>query len=132
MITSHGRQSIPTPFLIKSWPKPLSDECISSKVIELPTCYNEIQSQLESSGNILTRVITWNQQAKDLPKDEDLARLLFPHKYHLVVLGTQECENSFTRSIISPSKPRWEACLQRVLGADYDVLRSHSLQASHL
>lgn len=133
MITSTGRQSIPFPFLFKSWPKPLSDECASSTIPELPTSHEEIQSQVESSGDILIRVVTWNQQAKEPPHPEYLAKLLFPHKYHLCVVGTQECENNFAKSFINSSKPRWEKCLEDSLGsADYEVLRSHSLQASHM
>ena len=132
MITSAGRQSIPTPFLIKSWPKPLSDECISSKLIDLPNCREEILSRVETSGDILIRVVTWNQQAKEPPRPDYLAKLLFPQKYHLVAFGTQECENSIAKSIIIPSKPKWTRCIEEALGEDYQVLCSHSLQASHM
>jgi hypothetical protein len=132
MITSSGRQSIPTPFLNKSWPKPLSDESASSIITELPTCHEEIQSQVEASGDILIRIVTWNQQAREPPHPEYLAQLLFPQKYHLIVVGTQECENTFAKSIIMPTKPKWESCLEGALGSDYEVLRSHSLQASHM
>ena len=47
---------------------------------------------------------------------------------------SRECENSFAKSIIQPAKPVWERCLESALGCseDYDVLRSHSLQASHM
>lgn len=124
MITSSGRQSVPTPFLLKSWPQPLSDECISSKTIALP--------QVESTGHILIRVVTWNQQAKEPPSPDYLAELLFPHKYHLVAFGSQECENSFAKSILVPSKPKWTRCLEEALGEDYSSIVSHSLLASHM
>ena len=81
----------------------------------------------------MIRIVTWNQQAKEPPQAEYLTKLLFPKKYHIVVVGTQECENSFAKSIIMPTKPKWESCLENALGSDdYDVLRSHSLQGSHM
>ena len=131
MITSSGRQSVPTPFLLKSWPQPLSDECISSKSIDIP-CQEEILSKVETTGHILIRVVTWNQQAKEPPSPDCLAKLLFPHKYHLVAFGSQECENSFAKSILVPSKPKWTKCLEEALGDTYQILCSHSLLASHM
>jgi hypothetical protein len=99
---------------------------------ELPSNFKKIQFQLETSGDILIRVVTWNQQARESP--ECLTKLLFPHKYHIVAVGTQECENSFAMSMIQPAKPNWESCLESALGCseNYDILRSHSLQASHM
>ena len=132
MIVPSRSQSIPSPFLAKSWPRPLCDASASSSIGNLPSCHKKIQFQLETSGDILIRVVTWNQQARESP--ECLTKLLFPHKYHIVAVGTQECENSFAKSIIQPAKPVWESCLESALGCseDYDILRSHSLQASHM
>ena len=132
MIAPSRSQSIPSPFLNKSWPRPLCDASASSSIGDLPSCHKKVQSQLQTSGDILIRVVTWNQQARESP--ECLTKLLFPHKYHIVAVGTQECENSFAKSIIQPAKPVWESCLESALGCseDYDILRSHSLQASHM
>lgn len=126
------RICLPSPFLNKSWPQPLCDTAASSSIGDLLSTYKQIQSQLETSGDILIRVVTWNQQARESP--ECLTKLLFPHKYHIVAVGTQECENSFFKCMIQPAKPNWESCLESALGCseDYDILRSHSLQASHM
>ncbi len=81
----------------------------------------------------MIRIVTWNQEANDTPTPEELTKILFPcRRYHIIAVGTQECENSFTKSIISPSKVKWEATLEEALGMDYDVVRSHSLQALHV
>ena len=108
-----GRQSLPTPLLLKSWPRPLSDDCTSSLVEELPPTYEEIKSHVEMTGDVLIRIVTWNQQARPAPPPEELAKLLFPcRKYHVVAVGTQECENTFAKSIIVPTKKKWEAALE--------------------
>jgi hypothetical protein len=81
----------------------------------------------------MIRIVTWNQEAKETPTPEELTNILFPcRKYHIIAVGTQECENTFAKSIITPSKAKWEATLEAALGMDYDVVRSHSLQTSHI
>lgn len=132
--SSHlGLQSIPSPLLLKSWPRPLTDEFASSSVEELPTTYEEIKSQVESLGDILIRVVTWNMQAKEAPSSVELEKHIFPsRRYHVIVVGSQACENSFVKSVIVPTKAKWEAVLEGALGTDYDALHSHSLQASHM
>ena len=123
---------LPTPLLLNNWPRPLDDR-VSTPSKELPPTYEEIKSHVETTGEILIRVVTWNQQARPPPPPEELARLLFPsRKYHIVAIGTQECENSFAKSIVVPSKAKWEATLEAALGTDYDAIHSHSLQASHI
>jgi hypothetical protein len=56
--------------------------------------------------------------------------------HNTIPFRSRECENSFAKSIIQPAKPVWESCLESALGCseaeDYDILRSHSLQASHM
>ncbi|KAL3827670.1 hypothetical protein ACHAXA_000543 [Cyclostephanos tholiformis] len=92
-----------------------------------------MRSKVEATGDILIRLVTWNQEAREPPSSDVLAKHLFPHhSYHVVVVGTQECENTFAKSIIVPTKLKWEALLKEALGANYDVIRSHSLQASHI
>ena len=128
-----GIHRLPTLLQLKSWPRPLSDDCASSPVEELPPTYEEIKSHVEMTGDILIRIVTWNQQARPTPAPDELAKLLFPcRKHHIVAVGTQECENSFAKSIIVRSKAKWEATLEEALGTDYDAIHSHSLQASHI
>lgn len=126
------RQSIPTSLLLNNWPRPLSDEAFTSTK-ELSPTYEDMRSQVEGTGDILIRLVTWNLEAREPPTPEVLARHLFPElSYHVVVVGTQECENTFAKSIIVPNKVKWEALLHAALGMDYYVMRSHSLQASHI
>jgi len=128
-----GRESLPTPLLLNSWPRPLSDDRASSPIEELPPTYEEIARRLKDEGDLLIRIVTWNQQARTPPPPEEMAKLLFPcRKFHVVAVGTQECENSFAKSVIVPRKEKWEAALESAMGTDYDVVRSHSLQASHI
>ena len=128
-----GRLSVPSQLLMKSWPRPLSDDCISSLVEELPPTYEEVKHTVETVGDIFIRIVTWNQQAREPPPPEELAKHLFPcRRYHVIVVGTQECENTFAKSILLPSKAKWEAALEKALGTDYDALHSHALQALHM
>ena len=98
----------------------------------------EIGSRSEAGGGggvaeLLLRVVTWNQQARPPPGSEDLIRSLFPPGgHHVVAVGCQECENTFSRSVISPLKARWERALKDAVGTDYGMVRSHSLQATHM
>lgn len=95
----------------------------------MPSTYEEIKSRVETTGDILIRVVTWNQEAREPPSSDVLSKLLFPRRrYHVIAVGTQECENSFAKSILVPSKAKWEAALELVLGSDFDVIRSHALQ----
>lgn len=126
------RSSVPMSLLLNSWPQPLSDDHPSIQIDDLPPTYEEVKNEAERKG-ILLRIVTWNQQARDPPPAEELETYLFHcRKYHVIAVGTQECENTFAKSIIVPSKTKWETTLQRVLGTDYDALHSHSLQASHM
>ncbi len=126
------RSSVPLALLLNSWPQPLSDDRSSIPIDNLPPTYEDVKNEAESKG-ILVRIVTWNQQARDPPPAEELETHLFPcRKYHVIAVGTQECENTFAKSIIVPSKAKWESTLQSVLGTDYDALHSHSLQASHM
>ena len=125
-------QHIP-PRLISNWPRPLSDEAFTFPSKDLPSTFEERRSKFEETGDFLIRLVTWNQEAREPPMPDVLAKHLFPDRtYHVVVVGTQECENTFAKSIIVPSKVKWEALLKAALGLDYDVIRSHSLQASHI
>ncbi|KAL3761239.1 hypothetical protein ACHAWU_007056 [Discostella pseudostelligera] len=127
------RLSLPALLRPQVWPHPLSDDATSSQINEFPPTYERIKSHVHATGDIMIRVVTWNQEAKETPTPEELAKILFPsRKYHIIAVGTQECENTFAKSIITPSKVKWEAMLESALGMDYDVVRSHSLQTSHI
>ncbi len=56
----------------------------------------------------------------------------YNQKFHIIAIGTQECENSFTKSILNPLKTNWERCCSDALGDDYVFIQGHALQASHL
>jgi len=128
-----GRQSIPTPLLLKNWPRPLSDDASSSPITNLPSTYEEISRHVENTGEILIRIVTWNQEARQPPSPHELSKLLFPrNKYHVIAVGTQECENTIAKSVFFPSKKHWESTLETAIGENYTVIRSHSLQASHI
>lgn len=49
-------------------------------------------------------------------------------RFHLYVIGTEECERSIAQSAVNASKRVWEAFLANVLGPMYVPLRSHTLQ----
>ncbi|KAL3801972.1 hypothetical protein HJC23_010316, partial [Cyclotella cryptica] len=133
-LSLHNTSNLPTTLLLKkSWPPALSDEYASSSIDELSPTYEEIKRQVENVGDILIRIVTWNQQAREPPSPEDLAKHLFQsRRYHIIVVGTQECENTFAKSILNPSKAKWEERLEAALGTDFDAVHSHSLQASHI
>ena len=52
--------------------------------------------------------------------------------HHLIVIGTQECENSISKSILNPIKEKWEKSCIEALGDNYLFLQGHALQATHL
>jgi len=52
--------------------------------------------------------------------------------FHIVAIGTQECENSISKSFFFPGKEKWEKICRGVLGGEYELIRGHALQASHL
>jgi hypothetical protein len=56
----------------------------------------------------------------------------YHHHHHLIIVGTQECENSISKSILNPIKERWEKCCIEALGEEYMLVQGHALQASHL
>lgn len=135
-----------------SWPEPLNDEsAIKSK--QIPVTSNDIgidqmKLQIHETNTISIRIITWNQQAKPIPSpihNSEIYNQLFltlssvsstatiEYLYHhLIVIGTQECENSISKSILKPMKEKWERSCIDALGDDYMFLQGHALQASHL
>ena len=117
------------------WPPPFDDEvAIQNNTLHLlPSDRSQIIQEVETSSKITVRSITWNQQAQELPSIEILREHLLPRRYyHVIAVGTQECENSITKSILYPSKDNWEKTCRDALGDEYELVRGHSLQASHL
>lgn len=73
------------------------------------------------------RVVTWNQQARPSPPADELRAFLLPNtKFHIIAIGTEECENSIASSIVNTSKKNWEAAVRAALGKDYVKVRGRS------
>ena len=106
---------------------------------------------------VLVRCVTWNMCGKQPPPVKEITRTVLPvnrllhalcmnchrryyyhssssssliaiRRYHLIVVGTEECERSIALSAINSSKKIWEQCLREVVGDRYVALRSHTLQ----
>ncbi|RUS21314.1 Endonuclease/exonuclease/phosphatase [Jimgerdemannia flammicorona] len=54
------------------------------------------------------------------------------HPFHLLVIGTQECEREIGEAIFFPAKDAWEAQLKRYLGKQYKLVATETLAALHL
>ena len=54
------------------------------------------------------------------------------NRFHLYVIGSEECENSIAYSAVSTRKDKWLGYLQSALGDSYVKIRSQTLQAIHL
>lgn len=101
-----------------------------------------------SSDRLKVFVGTWNMYGRLLPID--LATFLTQrksshehaslphldqsatHPYHLLAIGTQECERDISESLIFSSKELWEKRLTEYLGEDYLLLQTETLAALHL
>ncbi|KAG0169848.1 inositol polyphosphate 5-phosphatase [Apophysomyces sp. BC1015] len=91
---------------------------------------------------------TWNMYGRLLPIDlatflthnrSDFHETLLPHldgsathPYHLLAIGTQECERDISESLFYPSKEVWEQRLSEYLGQNYQLLQTETLAALHL
>ena len=84
-----------------------------------------------SMDDVKVWVGTWNMHGKPLPETQSLGALL-SRGFDVYAFGSQECETSIQKALVFSSKTRWEARLQRELGAEFCMLRSHTLQAMHL
>ncbi|ORX91022.1 DNase I-like protein [Basidiobolus meristosporus CBS 931.73] len=54
------------------------------------------------------------------------------HPYHLLVIGTQECQRPISESVLFPSKEEWEKQLEEVLSPQYVLVKSETMAALHL
>jgi hypothetical protein len=102
-----------------SWPD-LSDNDVSEKWVY-------------KHKAVLVRAVTWNLCAKKPPPVDDTRKLLFPRdKFHIYVVGSEECERSIAQSAVNTSKKNWEAYLIEALGPNYQPIRAQTLQAIHI
>lgn len=120
------------------WPRPFVD------TFELPDAdmkwpkldtksKDEVMKWIFINKSILIRTVTWNMHAKKPPSKENINRVLLPlNKFHMVIVGSEECERSITQSAVNPSKKNWEAYLREALGSNYIPLRAQTLQAMHI
>ena len=116
------------------WPTAISDNLTQNQMPDLPDDDDIILAQVVATNKIIVRVVTWNQQAKSVQlSPEELARKLFQkNKFHIVAVGTEECENTIAKSILNTSKAKWEGMVAASLGEKYAKIRSHTLQATNL
>ncbi|KAK9728169.1 hypothetical protein K7432_001281 [Basidiobolus ranarum] len=54
------------------------------------------------------------------------------HPYHLLVIGTQECQRPISESVLFPSKEEWERQLVEMLSPQYVLVKSETMAALHL
>ncbi|CAG8480309.1 4361_t:CDS:2 [Acaulospora colombiana] len=54
------------------------------------------------------------------------------HPYHILVIGTQECQHNIKHSILFPSKEEWESMLVDHLGDEYVLVKTETMAALHL
>ncbi|CAG8443962.1 4843_t:CDS:2 [Rhizophagus irregularis] len=54
------------------------------------------------------------------------------HPYHILVIGTQECQHNIKHSVLFPSKEEWEQRLKTYLGDDYILVKTETMAALHL
>nr|CAG8433375.1 1446_t:CDS:2 [Entrophospora candida] len=54
------------------------------------------------------------------------------HPYHILVIGTQECQHNIKNTVLFPSKHEWEARLKDYLKDEYVLIKTESMAAIHL
>lgn len=81
---------------------------------------------------LLVRTVTWNLCANNPPSTEFLSGIIPRNRFHIYVIGSEECERTIAQSAVNPSKKNWEMDLQLAVGQHYVPLRSHTLQAIHI
>ena len=94
---------------------------------------NDTEKWIRRNQKIAIRTVTWNLAAKPPPPASETRSTLFPqNKYHVIAVGTEECERSIAASAVNPTKKVWESYLVEALGDQYIPIKSHALQAIHL
>ena len=121
---------------INVWPEPLEDASYISdnhNWPELNTDGPDVERWLMIHKKLTVRTVTWNLAAQTPPPVDCVKSNLLPNnRYHVYVVGTEECERSIAQSAINPSKKAWETYLSEALGCMYVPVRSHTLQAIHI
>ncbi|KAL9556869.1 hypothetical protein MBANPS3_001656 [Mucor bainieri] len=101
------------------------------------------------SDRLKVFVGTWNMYGRLLPIDlstfltkNEIVQNTTPknfsldgsatHPYHLLVIGTQECERDISESLFYPSKEVWEKRLSDYLGSHYRLVKTETLAALHV
>ncbi|KAI9220341.1 hypothetical protein BC828DRAFT_383787 [Blastocladiella britannica] len=54
------------------------------------------------------------------------------HPFHLIVIGTQECQKSISEAVMFPSKAAWENQLRAAYGPAYEIIATGTLGGMHL
>ena len=90
-----------------------------------------IRERVVAARRLRVHVATWNLHGS-LPTTDHLTALLPRSRFHIYAVGTQECERGISASMMKPSKAEWEKVLVAHFGAEYAMLRCHSLAATHL
>jgi len=74
----------------------------------------------------------WNLHGKQA-QPEDLGEWVpLDPQHHIYVLGTCECEQTLTKSMVWSSKARWEDQVREHLGEEFFLVGSHTLCAIHV
>ncbi|KAH3744417.1 p21-activated protein kinase [Pelomyxa schiedti] len=80
-------------------------------------------------------IVTWNMHGQ-LPSLMEVQQLVshanLSSNFHIVAIGTQECERSIGASLVFPSKANWENLLNKALGDQYSFVGSSTLGPMHL
>jgi len=93
----------------------------------------EIRRLVRESQQLVMRTVTWNLMAKKPPVAAQVRKHLIPlDSFHIIAVGSEECERTIAQSAILPGKNRWEKYLRDVVGDSYIPIRSQTLQAIHL
>ena len=112
------------------WPAPIKED--EESLPSLDSVGPEVEEWVRTNKRVSVRAVTWNLCARAPPPIDATSVLLPKNRYHLYVIGTEECERSIAQSAINPSKKIWEAYLTKALGDNYVPLKAHTLQAIHL
>jgi hypothetical protein len=136
-------QRVGTDKPVSVWPVPITE--VFTDIHQWPNLEPASEAPESANGSIcglpwvlhhqeiLLRVITWNLCAAPPPSEDMTMQTLIPkNRFHVVIIGSEECERSIMASALNPSKKVWEAYLISVMGPSYAPLRSHTLQAMHI
>ena len=118
------------------WPEPLNEKFDdqSSNWPEISAINpNRCLEWININRKLLIKTITWNLQAEPPPSIIEAQQKLFPlNKFHLYIIGSEECQNSIAYSVINTNKDKWVEYLEKCLGPQYEKIASQTLQAIHI